>query len=93
MNSGSGVASASFVAGSQRYEKGVAGILQRGKRFMLIYVVILGVLGVSFVKLPTSFLPDEDQGRLMMAIQMPAGSSLTRTDAVLREVEDYLAQQ
>ena len=83
----------SFVAGSQRYEKGVAGILQRGKRFMLIYVVILGVLGVSFVKLPTSFLPDEDQGRLMMAIQMPAGSSLTRTDAVLREVEDYLAQQ
>jgi hydrophobe/amphiphile efflux-1 (HAE1) family protein len=83
----------SFTAGSGRYERGVGGILLRGKRFMLIYALILGVLGVSFVKLPTSFLPDEDQGRLMMMVQMPAGSSYTRTDAVLREVESYFSQQ
>ncbi len=83
----------SFITGSARYEKGVSGILQRGTRFMLIYALILGALGASFVKLPTSFLPEEDQGRLMMMVQLPAGSSYTRTDAVLHQVESYLSKQ
>jgi hypothetical protein len=83
----------SFITGSARYEKGVSGILQRGTRFMLIYALILGALGASFVKLPTSFLPEEDQGRLMMMVQLPPGSSYTRTDAVLHQVESYLSKQ
>lgn len=83
----------SFLSGGTRYEKGVSGILRRSKRFMLIYALILGVLGVSFVKLPTSFLPEEDQGRLMISVQLPSGSSYARTDAVLRQVESYLAKQ
>ncbi len=82
-----------FVRGSERYQGGVAGILQRGKRFMLIYALILGVLAVAFVRLPTSFLPDEDQGFLMTAIQMPAGATFARTDAVLRQYEEFLAKQ
>jgi hydrophobe/amphiphile efflux-1 (HAE1) family protein len=82
-----------FSSGSERYERGVAGILQRGKRFMFIYAVILGVLVVAFMRLPTSFLPDEDQGTLMAAIQMPAGATFDRTDSVVREFEAYLAKQ
>ena len=82
-----------FVSNAGRYEKGVGGILQRGTRFMLIYALILGALGASFVKLPTSFLPEEDQGRLMMMVQLPPGSSYTRTDAVLHQVESYLSKQ
>ena len=81
-----------FASGSVRYRDGVGGVLRRGKRFMLIYALILGVLGVSFARLPTSFLPDEDQGRLMALIQMPPGASYARTDAVLREFEAYLAK-
>lgn len=60
---------------------------------MLIYALILGALGAPSSKLPTSFLPEEDQGRLMMMVQLPAGSSYARTDAVLREVESYLSKQ
>ncbi|WP_153111609.1 efflux RND transporter permease subunit [Propionivibrio limicola] len=81
-----------FVRGSDRYQSSVAGILQRGKRFMAIYALILGVLAVSFMRLPTSFLPDEDQGMLMAVVQMPAGATFTRTDAVLRQFEDYLSK-
>lgn len=55
---------------------------------MLIYALILGVLSVSFNEATDVVHPDEDQGRLMMMVQMPAGSSYTRTDAVLREVEN-----
>jgi hydrophobe/amphiphile efflux-1 (HAE1) family protein len=81
-----------FTRGSERYQSGVAGILQRGKRFMLIYAVILGVLAVAFVRLPSSFLPEEDQGMLMAAVQMPAGATFDRTNAVLREFETYLGK-
>ena len=82
----------SFATGSERYQGMVGGVLQRSKRFMLIYAAILVALGVSFVKLPTSFLPDEDQGQLMALVQMPAGSSLARTDAVMREFEEYMSK-
>ena len=81
-----------FLNGSERYQQGVASVLQRGRRFMLIYALIVGALVVSFVRLPTSFLPDEDQGRLQAVIQMPPGASFARTDAVLRQYEAYLSQ-
>ncbi len=81
-----------FVRGSERYQGGVASVLQRGKRFVAIYALILGVLAVSFMRLPTSFLPDEDQGMLMAVIQMPSGATFTRTDAALRQFEDYLSK-
>jgi len=81
-----------FTYGSERYQNGVAGILQRGKRFMFIYAVILGVLAVSFMRLPSSFLPEEDQGILMAAVQMPAGATFDRTDSVVREFEAYLGK-
>ena len=82
-----------FTRGSARYQRGVGGILQRSKRFMAIYVVIFAALAVLFVRLPTSFLPDEDQAKLLAVIQLPAGATYARTDAVLRQFEDYLSKQ
>jgi hydrophobe/amphiphile efflux-1 (HAE1) family protein len=82
-----------FTRGGERYQSGVARILDRGQRALAIYALLLGVLAVAFVRLPTSFLPDEDQGKLMASIQMPAGATLERTNAVLGEFEAYLAQR
>lgn len=81
-----------FASGSGRYQGKVAAILQRGKRFMAVYAVLLAILAAAFVRLPTSFLPDEDQGFLMTVIQLPAGATFTRTDMALRQFEDYLSK-
>lgn len=82
-----------FASGSNKYQTSVARVLSRRKRFSFIYAALLAVLVVSFMRLPTSFLPDEDQGSLMAFIKMPSGATLTRTDTVVREFEAYLAKQ
>jgi hydrophobe/amphiphile efflux-1 (HAE1) family protein len=82
-----------FTKGNDAYQGGVRSILRRSKRFMVIYLLILVALGISFVRLPTSFLPDEDQGVLMAAIQMPSGATYERTTAVLKQFEEYVAKQ
>jgi outer membrane protein TolC len=78
---------------TQRYQDFMRRTLGRTGRMMVIYGVIVAALGVSFVRLPTSFLPDEDQGLLMAMVQLPAGASAERTRAVLGQVEDYLKTQ
>jgi len=78
-----------FDAGSTRYERGVSSILGRPKRFMLIYAALVVVMGVLFVRLPSSFLPDEDQGVLMAMVQAPVGATQERTLKSIYELEDY----
>ena len=78
---------------TDRYQHFMRRTLGRTGRMMLIYGVIVAALGVSFVRLPTSFLPDEDQGLLMAMVQLPASASAERTRAVLAQVEDYLKTQ
>jgi len=82
-----------FARGSSQYQSGVGYVLQRSKRFMIIYALIIVGLVVGFMKLPTSFLPDEDQGMLMAMVQMPAGATYNRTEAALKQLESYLAKQ
>ncbi|GAL09893.1 RND efflux system inner membrane transporter CmeB [Vibrio astriarenae] len=50
---------------------------------MLIYVAIIGIVGILFVRLPTGFLPDEDQGSMMAMVQLPSGATQEQTLAVL----------
>lgn len=78
-----------FDTGTQRYQSGVRGILGRSKRFMLIYGVIIAVMALMFMRLPTSFLPDEDQGILFSQIQLPAGATQERTLEVIKQVEQH----
>ena len=78
-----------FDTGTQRYQSGVRGILGRSKRFMLIYGVIIAVMALMFMRLPTSFLPDEDQGILFSQIQLPAGATQERTLDVIKQVEQH----
>jgi len=75
------------------YTGHVQGIITRKIRWVLIYGVIVALLGVLIVRLPTSFLPQEDQGSTMFQIGLPAGASIKRTRAVAEQVEKYLAEE
>jgi multidrug efflux pump len=60
---------------------------------MLVFVVVIGAVALLYIRLPSSFLPAEDQGYFITNIQLPVGAAQDRTDAVLRQVEDYFLKQ
>jgi len=74
---------------AQACERSVGGILLRPLRALAIYGVLIAGLVYLFSALPTSFLPPEDQGVLMVQIQLPSGATRDRTQAVANEVEKY----
>jgi len=78
-----------FDATADRYQSGVAKILQRSKRMLLIFLAILMAMWVLLQRLPTSFLPDEDQGFVFVSVNLPAGAADARLQGVLDEVNAY----
>ena len=78
-----------FERGSGRYQSGVRGILSRRKRVMAVFVLLVGLMGLMFMRLPTSFLPPEDQGVLMSLVQAPVGATQERTMQSVRQLEDH----
>jgi hydrophobe/amphiphile efflux-1 (HAE1) family protein len=82
-----------FEAGSRRYQRGVGNLLARPVRALAVYALVLAGVGLMFHKLPTAFLPEEDQGMLMMQMTLPVGGTDERLQAVTRQVTDYLLQQ
>jgi multidrug efflux pump len=74
------------------YRGGVQGIVHRGKRFLVIFAVIVVAVGWMFVRLPSSFLPQEDQGILITSVQLPVGATQDRTERVLKQVTDHYLQ-
>jgi len=82
-----------FARTTQRYQSGVAHVLQRSGRYMLIYGLILAAVVVLFARLPTSFLPEEDQGYFISVIQLPPGATRGRTLEVLSQVEQFYMKQ
>lgn len=83
----------SFERSAAAYEKWVGGILRRGGRSLVIYALVVAAMAVGYAKLPTSFLPDEDQGILMAQVQLPVGATDDRTQAVLKQFESYMLEQ
>ena len=82
-----------FDATAARYQGTVAYSLRRAKRMMLIFIAVCGVVWLLMARLPTSFLPDEDQGFVFVNINLPSGAADTRLQGVLDEVRDYFARQ
>ncbi|WP_321350582.1 efflux RND transporter permease subunit [Halopseudomonas oceani] len=82
-----------FDRGVKRYESSVASILQRKAPYLLLYLVIVGLMAFLFTRLPTSFLPDEDQGVLYVQVQAPVGSSAERTQQTVDAMRTYLLEQ
>ena len=79
-----------FDKGVRRYERGVAAVLRRKAPYLLMYVAIVGGMIFLFGKLPSSFLPDEDQGVMFVQVLGPAGSTMERTQKTVDEMREYL---
>lgn len=75
------------------YERWVVAVLKRTGRAMLVFVAVLGLVGVAFANWPTSFLPEEDQGYFLTSIQLPPDATQERTDEAMRTYERYVASR
>ncbi|MGQ4583450.1 efflux RND transporter permease subunit [Lysobacter sp. F60174L2] len=82
-----------FDAGSSKYRRGVRGMIGRPKRFMAIFVALSLVMGLLFIRLPSSFLPAEDQGVLFSQILAPVGATQERTMESMEKVERYFLEE
>ncbi len=78
-----------FDHASHRYQGQVQSILGKSGRWVAIYAAIVVVMALLFVRLPTAFLPEEDQGQIITLVQLPPGATEERTQAVLKQVSDY----
>ncbi|GAB3063864.1 multidrug efflux RND transporter permease subunit SmeE [Stenotrophomonas tumulicola] len=81
-----------FDRSSATYQRGVKGILARPWRFMGIFAALAVAMGILFVRLPSSFLPNEDQGILMALVQTPVGATQERTLEAMAKMEDHFLQ-
>ena len=82
-----------FTKTAKGYESMVARILKRAGRYLIIYVAIIAAVVVMYMRLPTSFLPGEDQGTILVNVQLPPGATIERTQHVMEQVEDYILKQ
>jgi multidrug efflux pump len=82
-----------FNTGNSLYQSAVGKILQKSKRYLVIYLAILIGMGYLFFQMPTSFLPEEDQGILFALIQLPVGATQERTLQVLKQVEHHFLEE
>ncbi|HYC43363.1 MAG TPA: efflux RND transporter permease subunit [Noviherbaspirillum sp.] len=82
-----------FNSTTNGYQRIVVGMLGKTTRYMLVYGVIVAVVGLLFMRLPASFLPNEDQGYILTNIQLPPGASANRTLDVVKQVEGYFLKQ
>ncbi|RQO55562.1 multidrug efflux RND transporter permease subunit [Paucibacter sp. KBW04] len=82
-----------FARTAKGYEGWVAKLLRRSGRMLVVYGVVLAVVGLLYVRMPTSFLPNEDQGYLIVNVQLPPGATANRTEAAVKHVEDFMLKQ
>lgn len=82
-----------FEKSTNSYQSSVGHILQRRGRYLLIYVAVVAVLGLVFMRLPSAFLPEEDQGIMLAMIQLPSGSTQEQTLEVIKKIEDYYREE
>jgi len=78
-----------FDRGSSLYQATVARMLDKTFRYLVIYLVIVAAMGFLFLRMPTAFLPEEDQGMLYTLVQLPVGATQDRTVKVLEQVEHH----
>ncbi len=79
-----------FERTSHRYGGAVGRLVRRPALALTTYALLLGLIVVGFRTIPTGFIPAQDKGYLIVAIQLPDGASLERTDAVVRRAGDVI---
>jgi multidrug efflux pump len=82
-----------FKQATHGYEAGVARILPKAGRWLLVYGAIVATAAFMYQRLPNSFLPNEDQGYLIVNVQLPPGASQDRTLLAMEKVEQFFLGQ
>ena len=82
-----------FKRTTKGYEGFMSRMLRRSGRMMIIYALLVALVGLVYTRLPTSFLPNEDQGYIIANVQLPAGAAQERTQAALESVEGFMLAQ
>ncbi len=78
-----------FLATRKNYEGLLARTISKTPRYLVVYLAIVAAVGWLYYRLPSSFLPGEDQGYFITSIQLPVGATQQRTLDVLKQVEKY----
>jgi hydrophobe/amphiphile efflux-1 (HAE1) family protein len=81
-----------FFRTRDRYVKTVERSFSRKLRYFIIYILIVAAVGILFLRLPTSYVPEEDQGILLAQIMLPTGSTLEQTQKIVGEVQRYFRE-
>ncbi len=83
-----------FFAGlQQKYQAALSAFLTRPRRFIVIYGLLGGAVWYGYQQLPTTFLPEDDQGTVMVRYMLPPGATYQRTAEVVQQIEQYFLQQ
>ncbi|GAB6193806.1 efflux RND transporter permease subunit [Desulfocastanea catecholica] len=82
----------SFFRARDLYVRLVGRILVKKLRYLFLFVLIVGSMGYLFQRMPTSYIPDEDQGILMVQAMLPSGSTLEQTETVMNTVRDHFLE-
>ena len=88
-----GLFSRFFTRTTNGYLNGVTAAVKRPLRMMLLFAGLVGITAFLLLRLPTGFLPDEDQGYLISIVQLPSGATQERTVAVLSRLEQHFLKQ
>ncbi len=73
-----------------KYQAAISHMLAKKLRYLFIYVILVLALGYMFHRMPTAYLPDEDQGLLAVQAMLPAGSTMEQTGEVLEQIKDFM---
>ena len=82
-----------FSRTAKGYEGVVARILRRAARYLVIYAAIIAAVVFAYLRVPSSFLPQEDQGNIIVNVQLPPGATQERTLSVMEQVEAFILKQ
>ncbi|HGJ5875775.1 MAG TPA: efflux RND transporter permease subunit [Arsenophonus sp.] len=78
-----------FEKSAHHYTNSIGHMLRGTGRYLVIYIILVAGMAFLFLKLPSSFLPEEDQGVLLTMVQLPPGSTQEQTVAVLNDIDQY----
>jgi hydrophobe/amphiphile efflux-1 (HAE1) family protein len=82
-----------FFRARDQYVRVVGHLLARKLRYVFLFLLIVVAMGYLFHRMPTAYLPDEDQGILMVQAMLPSGATLEQTEKVMNRVRDYFLNQ
>jgi multidrug efflux pump len=83
----------SFSRTAKGYEGLVSRLLRRAGRYMIVYLAIIAAVALVYTRIPTAFLPQEDQGNILVNVQLPPGATQERTLAAMKQVEGFMLKQ